>query len=160
MNATELVAAIRADHCDDNCEDGMCILCGLDWPCPPAVAADRIELAMKRIDGEDENAELKAQLEAAWAERDTMNRIATADVAEARRRATEQRERAERAEAVRDELRSRQMKVIEDMLSMQAVIDAARAFEQGYPPRIEDWPEFDAIAERLLSAVRALDGAQ
>lgn len=52
MNAAELAAALREDHFfvgsipkidgtrwPDWCE------CGVDWPCPSAIAADRIEAA-------------------------------------------------------------------------------------------------------------------
>ncbi len=52
MTAAELVAAIRAEHREEEwlpnqaryCE------CGRIWPCPPALAADRIEAALGQVD--------------------------------------------------------------------------------------------------------------
>jgi hypothetical protein len=45
VNAADLIAAIRSEHYDldglfcHRCSDGT----GYPWPCPPAIAADRIE---------------------------------------------------------------------------------------------------------------------
>lgn len=59
MNATELVAALRAEHylleamwgCSDpQCcgvyDEEHCATCGTPWPCLPSLAADRIEKAL------------------------------------------------------------------------------------------------------------------
>lgn len=46
MNAEELVAAIRADHFEATMPPAGCYFCTTEWPCPPALAADRIEKAL------------------------------------------------------------------------------------------------------------------
>jgi len=45
MDARELVAAIREDHYPIRVlgyDTESCIICDYDWPCPAAIAADRI----------------------------------------------------------------------------------------------------------------------
>lgn len=53
ISAAELVAAIRAAHregvnCGQYGDYSECRDCGTEWPCPPAVAADRIENALSQ----------------------------------------------------------------------------------------------------------------
>lgn len=52
MNAAELIAAIRAEHvAQPDARAACCAVCVYTvWPCPPAVAADRIEAAIEEND--------------------------------------------------------------------------------------------------------------
>ena len=56
MDAKELVAAIRAEHFNGQILwEGYCRKCttgtgDVPWPCPPAIAANRIEKMLARMD--------------------------------------------------------------------------------------------------------------